>query len=161
MTNNDILRRIRYVFDFGDDKMIALFALADKEVTRAEVSDWLKRDDDPAYRNCGDKSLAYFLNGLIVDKRGRREGPPPAVESRLNNNLILKKLKIAMAFSSDEMLDVLRLAGNEISEHELSALFRKPGHKHHRKCMDQVLRNFLTGLRMQLRPQAPKHEPSY
>lgn len=155
MTNNDILRRIRYVFDFGDDKMIALFALTDKEVTRAEVSDWLKRDDDPAYRNCGDKALAHFLNGLIVDRRGRREGPPPEVESRLNNNLILKKLKIAMAFSSGEMLEVLRLAGNEMGKHELSALFRKPGHKHHRECLDQVLRNFLTGLRLRFRPQAP------
>jgi len=161
MTNNDILRRIRYVFDFGDDKMIALFALADKTVTRAEVSDWLKKEDDPAYRNCGDKALAYFLNGLIVDRRGRREGPAPIVESRLTNNLILQKLKIAMAFSSDDMLEVLHLAGNEMGKHEMSALFRKPGHKHHRKCLDQVLRNFLTGLRMRFRPQAPVVEPSY
>ncbi len=161
MTNNDILRRIRYVFDFGDDEMIALFALGEKEVTRAEVSDWLKKEDDPAYRNCSDKSLAHFLNGLIVERRGRREGPAPRVESRLDNNLILKKLKIAMAFSSDELLEVLRLAGNEMSAHELSALFRKPGHKHHRTCLDQVLRNVLTGLRLRFRPEAPVHEPSY
>ncbi len=83
------------------------------------------------------------------------------MESRLNNNLILKKLKIAMAFTSDEMLEVLRLSGTELSAHELSASFRKPGHKHHRKCMDQVLRNFLAGLQMRFRPQAPAHEPSY
>ncbi len=125
------------------------------------MSDWLKRDDDPAYRNCGDKLLAHFLNGLIVDRRGPRDGPPAPVESRLNNNLILKKLKIAMAFTSDEMLEVLRLSGTELSAHELSAFFRKPGHKHHRKCMDQVLRNFLAGLQMRFRPQAPVHEPSY
>jgi len=42
MTNNDILRRIRYTFDFNDSKMISLFGLADYEVTRAQISDWLK-----------------------------------------------------------------------------------------------------------------------
>lgn len=42
MTNNDILRRLRYTFDFNDSKMIAVFGLADHQVTRAQVSSWLK-----------------------------------------------------------------------------------------------------------------------
>ena len=65
MTNNGILRRIRYVFDFDDAKMIAIFGSGGSEVTRAQISDWLKKDDDPAYQNCGDTLLATFLNGLI------------------------------------------------------------------------------------------------
>ncbi|MCD6188042.1 MAG: DUF1456 family protein, partial [Desulfuromusa sp.] len=28
MTNNDVLRRIRFIFDFSDSKMMALFNLA-------------------------------------------------------------------------------------------------------------------------------------
>ena len=77
MTNNDILRRIRYVFDFNDDKMIAIFESADCKVTRAQVSDWMKAEDDPDFDKLNDELLATFLNGLINDKRGKREGPPP------------------------------------------------------------------------------------
>ena len=66
MTNNDVLRRIRYTFNFDDSKMIAIFGLAGLEVTRAEISDWLKKDDDPDFKNCKDVTLATFLNGLIA-----------------------------------------------------------------------------------------------
>ncbi|MBT6338335.1 MAG: DUF1456 family protein, partial [Desulfobacula sp.] len=61
MTNNDILRRIRYTFDFSDSKMIAIFGLADHKVTRAQISDWLKKDDDPAFQKCSDTWFAIFL----------------------------------------------------------------------------------------------------
>ena len=44
MTNNDILRRIRYLFDFSDLKMITLFKLANYDVEKTEVSKWLKKD---------------------------------------------------------------------------------------------------------------------
>jgi len=153
MTNNDILRRIRYIFDFGDDNMIALFAHAQREVTRAEISDWLKKDEDPAFKECRDIDLASFLNGLIIERRGRRDGPQPEPESHLTNNLILTKLKIALAYHSDDMMSVMALAGYRMSTHEMSALFRKPGHKHYRQCLDQILRNFLKGLQIKLRPQ--------
>ena len=94
MTNNDILRRIRYVFDFSDSKMIAVFGLADHPVTREQISDWLKKEDDPAFKKCNDITLAIFLNGLINDKRGKKEGPQPVPEKNLTNNAIFMKLKI-------------------------------------------------------------------
>ena len=47
MNNNDILRSLRYTFDFNDSSMIEIFGLADLPVTRSEVSNWLKKDDDP------------------------------------------------------------------------------------------------------------------
>ena len=40
MTNNDILRRIRFIFDFSDSKIIDIFGLADHQVTREQVCDW-------------------------------------------------------------------------------------------------------------------------
>ena len=92
MTNNDILRRIRYVFDFNDTKMIAIFALADYKVTREQISAWLKKDDDPDYKTCSDTQLAIFLNGLINHKRGKKDGPQPTPEKKLNNNIIFRKL---------------------------------------------------------------------
>lgn len=152
MNNNDVLRRLRYAFDFNDDRMISLFAQADHEVTRAQISNWLKKEDDPDYRRCDDRTLAIFLNGFINHKRGEREGPQPEPESRLNNNLILRKLRIALNLKDEDMLDILSLADQKLSKHELSAFFRKPGHKHHRQCQDQVLRNFLKGLQLNYRP---------
>jgi len=152
MTNNDILRRLRYTFNFSDSKMIALFDLADHQVTREEISDWLKREDDPAYQTCNDIQLAIFLNGLINDKRGKKEVPQPTPEKRLTNNIIFKKLKIALNLKSEDVLDILELAPLRISKHELSAFFRKPGHKQYRDCKDQVLRNFLKGMQFKYRP---------
>ncbi len=151
MNNNDVLRRIRYVFDFGDSKMIIIFGKADHEVTREQVSDWLKKDDDPAYQECSDTELAIFLNGLINDKRGKREGAQPKPEARLNNNIIFMKLKIALNLKAEDVLEILELAEFRISKHELSAFFRKYGHKHYRECKDQILRNFLQGLQQKYR----------
>ncbi|MEL7530278.1 MAG: DUF1456 family protein, partial [Bacteroidota bacterium] len=115
MTNNDILRRIRYIFDLSDDKMIKLFALAEMEVSRAEVSDWLKKEEDPDAEIILDQELASFLNGFISDRRGKREGPQPIAEKRLNNNLILRKLKIALNLKNEDMLDIFALADRHLS----------------------------------------------
>jgi uncharacterized protein YehS (DUF1456 family) len=134
--------------------MIALFKLADYHLSREQVCCLLKKDDDPAWQNCGDAQLASFLNGLISERRGKKEGPPIAGEKRLNNNMILRKLKIAFDLSGEEMLHIMGLAGLPMSEHELSALFRRPDHRHYRPCRDQILRNFLKGLQLRLRPSA-------
>jgi len=151
VTNNDILRRLRYTFDFNDSKMIVLFGLANLEVTRGQVSNWLKKEDDPSYQNCSDIKLAIFLNGLINDKRGKKEGPQPKPEKRLTNNIIFRKLKIALDLKADDVLEILELANLRISKHELSAFFRKQDHKHYRECKDQVLRNFLKGMQLKYR----------
>jgi uncharacterized protein YehS (DUF1456 family) len=152
MNKNDVLRRIRYIFDFSDSDMISIFGQAGHEVSRGQVSDWLKKENDPACKNCTDTELAVFLNGLINHKRGKKEGAQPVPEQVLNNNAILKKLKIAVNFKTEDMIRVLTLAGLQISKHELSAFFRKPGHKHYRECKNQMLRNFLKGLQLELRP---------
>ncbi|NOR46119.1 MAG: DUF1456 family protein [Candidatus Delongbacteria bacterium] len=151
MLNNDILRRIRYTFNFEDAIMIKIFGLADLEVTRAQISDWLKKDFDEDYQAINDKTFAIFLNGLINLKRGKREGEQPVPEKQLTNNIILMKLKIALNLKSDDILDILSINDIRISEHELSAFFRKPGHKHFRECKDQILRNFLKGIQYQYR----------
>lgn len=154
MTNNDVLRRIRYIFDYNDTKMIAIFGLADLKVSREQLSDWLKKDDDPTYKSLSDSQLATFLNGLINDKRGKKDGPQPVPEKTLNNNIIFRKLKIALNLKEEETLAILELANLRISKHELSAFFRRADHKHYRVCKDQVLRNLLKGLQLKHRPAA-------
>ena len=160
MTNNDILRRIRYTFDFDDAKMIQIFALADTEVRRGHIVSWLLKEDEPSYQECNDRMLATFLNGLISEKRGRRKGPLPKPEAYLTNNLILMKLKIALSLQSEDVIAILKLAGFELSAPELSSFARKPGHRNYRECKDQVLRNFLMGLQIKFRDKAIKKPAS-
>ena len=147
-----MLRRIRYVFDFNDTKMIAIFGQVEETVTREQISEWLKKDDDSAYKSLSDVQLAIFLNGLIVEKRGKKEGPLPVPEKKLNNNIVFRKLKIALDLKNEDVLDILALADLKISKHELSAFFRRQDHKHYRVCKDQILRNFLNGLQLKYRP---------
>ena len=148
MNNNSIIRRIRFIFDYSDSKMIELFEFAGKEVTRAEISDWLKKDDDEAFQALNDQKLAFFLNGMIVANRGKKDGEVPIVEKQLNNNIILRKLKIALELKDEDILDTLDLVNMRISKHELSAFFRNPDHAHYRPCKDQILRNFLLGMQV-------------
>ncbi|MCG3823908.1 DUF1456 family protein [Photobacterium damselae] len=158
MTNNDILRRIRYTFDFNDKAMVDIFAQAEVTVTEEQVVSWLKREDDSAYIKMSDSELASFLNGLINLKRGKREGEQPDPESRLTNNMVFQKLRIALNLKAEEILEVLELANFRLSKHELSAFFRKPENKHYRECKDQILRNFLLGVQLQLRPEDTEYQ---
>ena len=154
MNNNDILRRLRYTFDFSDQKMVQLFALADTVVTQEQVIEWLRKDDDPLQKSLYDKFLAIFLNGLINDKRGKREGPQPKPEKTLNNNLIFRKLKIALNLRDDDIIEIFKLVKMNISKHEISALFRKPTQSQYRQCKDQFLRNFIYGLQVKYREKS-------
>lgn len=151
MTNNDIIRSLRYTFDFNDSKMIKIFDLAELQVTREEVSQWLKKDDDPDYKSLYDIKFSIFLNGLINFKRGKKQGLQPKPEKKLTNNMIFKKLKIALNLRSEDVLEIMELAGFQLGNQELSAFFRKPDHKNYRECKDQVLRNFLKGLKLKHR----------
>lgn len=148
ITNNDILRRLRFAFDFNDSKMIKIFESAECMVTRAQVSDWLKRDEDPAFKEMKDVELATFLNGFINEMRGKKEGAQPLPEERLNNNIIFRKLKIALSLKDEDILEILLLADFKMGKHELSAFFRNPNQPQYRPCGDQVLRNFIKGLQV-------------
>ncbi len=152
MINNDILRRIRYTFDLKDKNMVEVFALADITVTQEQVMAWLKKDEDEDLVKLKDIELAGFLNGFINLKRGKREGEQPKPEKSLNNNVVFQKLRIALNLKTEDILAIFQLVDFNLSNHELSAFFRKPDHKNYRECKDQVLRNFLMGVQRQLRP---------
>ncbi len=152
MTNNDILRRLRYTFDYSDSAMMGLFALSGYDATREEISSWLKKDDDADFKKCNDGMLARFLNGMIVDNRGRKDGAEPKLETRLTNNIIFMKLKIALDLKAEDVMEMLESSGVTVSKHELSAFFRRADHKHYRECKDQILRAFLKAVQVRFRP---------
>ncbi|PCJ64101.1 MAG: hypothetical protein COA58_14035 [Bacteroidetes bacterium] len=156
MTTNDILRRTRYAFDYKDPDMIKLFASGGMEVTREQVKAWLLRDEYQGFKEATHEELATFLNGLIIEKRGKREGPQPIAEKILTNNVVLRKFKIAMNWRDEDILETLMLGDMRFGKHELSALFRKPTHSHYRLCKDQLIRKLLIGLHIRYRPKEQK-----
>ncbi len=151
MTNNDILRRIRFALNIPDAQVLPLMASGGQIVTQAELEPWFLKDEDAGYIACPGTALNAFLDGLILAYRGpKTDGSTAAVASagpvRINNNLVLKKLRIALALQETDCLALLAKAGMIISKNELSALFRKPGTTNFKVCGDQLLRNFITGL---------------
>ena len=81
-----------------------------------------------------------------------RDDKPLKSEESLNNNIIFQKLRIALNLQAEEIINIFQMVNFRLSNHELSAFFRKPGHKNYRECKDQILRNFLMGIQLQLRP---------
>lgn len=153
MSNNDVLRSIRYTLDLSEPAIVEMIKLSELEIDRAALADLLKKEDEAGYVECSDEILSAFLDGLIVSRRGKGEPAPEPVKkpARLNNNTILKKLRIAFELKEEDMHGILEQAGFAISKPELNALFRKKGHKNYRECGDQILRNFLKGLTLRYR----------
>ena len=154
MINNDVLRSVRYALDLSDAKVVELIRLAGREIEQSDVMGFLKKEDEDGFVECGDDVLASFLDGLVIHRRGKMETRPDQEkkpETRLTNNAILKKLRVAFELKEEDMHQVLELAGFRVSKPELSALFRAKGHKNYRACGDQFLRNFLKGLTIRLR----------
>ena len=150
MTNNDFLRRLRYALNIKDNIMIQIFKKGNIIVTREDVIDYLKKDTDDGFKKLSNNDLISFLDGLIIQKRGNREDgtPVPTIKITKNNlnNILLRKLRIALAFKSYDMIRIFKLGGIEISEGELSALFRSEDHKNYKECGDKYIRIFLKGL---------------
>jgi uncharacterized protein YehS (DUF1456 family) len=149
------VRSLRYALNIGNSAMIGIFKLAGHVISESAVIDIQKRENHAGYAACSDRELELFLDGLIIQNRGKKETaePEPAVkpEAPLSNNMVLKKIRIALDFKENDMLEMFKLSGFEVTKPELSAIFRKQGHKHYKVCGDQMLRNFLQGLSVHFR----------
>jgi uncharacterized protein YehS (DUF1456 family) len=156
MTNNDILKRIRYALDLGDFSVLEMTIKGGKEITSLELNAFYRKEEEEGYKNCSNSVLSSFLDGLIIKKRGPRENEThtPSKGTHIQtkkiaapmNNEIMKKLKIALELKDTDIIEIFKIADFRISKSELSALFRRSDHKNFRVCGDQILRNFLMGL---------------
>ncbi|MEI6080055.1 MAG: DUF1456 family protein [bacterium] len=153
MDNNYVLRSVRYALNINDSTMLEIFELGGHKISRQDLTSLLKHEGDKDLVSCSNDIMKAFLDGLIINKRGVSENKAGATEkpSPLNNNVILKKIRIAMNFREEDMLATFQLAGMEVTKTELTAIFRRPDHKNYRECGDQFIRNFLKGLGMKNR----------
>jgi uncharacterized protein YehS (DUF1456 family) len=75
LSNNDILKKLRVALALRNDDIVEILALVDFEITKGALGDLFRKEDNPDYVEAGDQVLRNFLNGLIIYKRGRRDGP--------------------------------------------------------------------------------------
>ena len=157
MTNNDVIRRLRYALDLSNPAVVEIFRLSGRELPQSDFMALLKKEGDEGFLECSDLVLESFLDGLIALRRGQRPGEPaaPPATGQLGNNDILKKIRIALELKEADMLAVFKMAGFPTSKSELSALFRTKGHENYKECGDQLLRNFLKGLTLKYRDDVP------
>jgi uncharacterized protein YehS (DUF1456 family) len=148
MINNDIYRRLRYLFGYQYDHVQALFQSTGFEISEEQYKGWAGKEEEDRFIHMTDRELAIFLNGVIIKMRGAQPGPPPVPEEEMSNNVILRKLKIAFNLRSEDMIEIFGLVDRKLSPHELSAFFRKPSHSSFRHVKGQYLRNFLMGLQV-------------
>ena len=149
MTNNDLLRRLRYALNLNGVSIAEICLLAGHEIGPTDVLKFLKKEDEHGFAACEDTVMCAFLDGLIISRRGPRDAQSGAAQPSdglLNNNLILRKLRIALELNDADMVAVFSQSGVAISKAELSALFRGIGQRNYKECGDQLLRNFVRGL---------------
>ena len=140
--------------------MLDIFSKVNFKLTPVELQSYLLKEDDNKFVALPDYILTIFLDGLILFKRGGREGEKELQQAErvalskkqnLNNNIIVNKIKIALSLKADDLIAILALADFRISKSETSAFFRKPDHRNYRECGNQFLRNMLTGLTLKYR----------
>ncbi|MFK2826026.1 DUF1456 family protein [Bacillus sp. B190/17] len=164
MDNNDILIRLRYAMEIKNKEMAEIFKLGGVDVTVPEVIKILTKSDEDDVESddqikCDNSMFDSFLNGFIIFKRGKQErkpGQPDTQETSIKksenvNNLLLKKVKIALSLTTEDMLEIFEEAGIMVTKGELGALLRKEGHKNYKECGDKYARNFLKGLAVKYR----------
>jgi len=148
MDNNHILRSLRYALNISDSKMIEIFGFGEYKLSKEELLALLKHEQDKDFLLCSNQVMRSFLDGLIIHKRGKQDNQTgvPQKQLALNNNVILKKIRIALNFKEEDMLATFKLAELNVSKSELTAIFRRPDHKNYKECGDQFVKNFLKGL---------------
>jgi uncharacterized protein YehS (DUF1456 family) len=149
MANNKLLRSISDALELDTATMIQIFKAAGRDVGESAITAFLKTEDEDGHIPCNNPIMGFFLDGLIIHKRGQQEGKPTPVaapQAELSYNSILKKLRIALDLKEEDLIGIFRNAGIVMTKHDLTALFRKPGHKHYKACTNQLLFDFIKGV---------------
>ena len=148
MDNNELLKRLRYALQVDDHVAVRIFKQGGLKATLEDVGKWRLKEEEPEYAGCPNEAISAFLAGYIVERRGVQEGKPvpPPSKAFVENNTVLKLIKIALALRSEDLQTCMETGGASLSVSEVNALLRKPDTRNYRQCGDQVLRQFLNGI---------------
>jgi len=147
LSTNEILFRIKKALNLSLEEVLNTYALEEYDMKAEHLEALLKRRQDKEFELCSYEELGVFLDGLITLKREpspKKQNKEEALE--LTNNLILKKLRIALELKEPETEIIFGLGDVTLSKQQLAALFRKEGHKNFKTCSNELLLAFLEGL---------------
>ncbi len=145
LTTNEIIYKIQKALSLSHEEIIKAYGLEGYEMTKDHLESLLKRSQDNSFMIATYEELGIFLDGLVTLRRG---SSPVLVDEEvlLTNNLILKKLRIALDLKEYELRILFALADVELTKQQLASLFRKENHKNFKPCSDELLGSFLNGL---------------
>jgi len=147
LNTNDILYKITKALSLSVEEILEAYSLENFEMDVSHLENLLKKRQDKGFKACSYEELGVFLDGLVTLKRG--PSPKKTNEDEnlaLTNNLILKKLRVAMELKEPETEIIFGLGEATLSKQELKSLFRKETHKNFKACSDELLLAFLNGL---------------
>ena len=147
MNTNDILYKIQKALNLSQEEILKTYELEAYDMSAEHLDTLLKKHQEKEFKKCSFEELGVFLDGLVTLKRGpspKKSDDDEVVE--LTNNLILKKLRIAMELKEPETEIIFGLGEATLSKQELKSLFRKETHKNFKACSDELLHAFLAGL---------------
>jgi len=147
ISTNEILYRIQKALNLTTEEMLEIYKLEAYDMSETHLDSLVKRRQENGFMLCSYEELGVFLDGLVTFKRGpspKKANDDAAVE--LTNNLILKKLRIALELKEAETEIIFGLADIDLSKQQLASLFRKEGHKNFKPCSAELLMAFIEGL---------------
>ena len=146
ISTNEILYRIQKALNLSMEDMLEAYKLEGYKMDGVHLDALLKRRQETGFELCSYEELGLFLDGLVTLKRGPSPKKDDNQVVELTNNLILKKLRIALELKEAETEIIFGLAEVELTKQQLASLFRKESHKNFKPCSGELLMSFLEGL---------------
>ena len=102
MNNNDVVRRIRFIYNIKNADMIKIFELGGLTINKDQYQDimTMQEPDTPRDEKLSRRDLEKFMNGLIISQRGVKkdeDGQPvePDYSMQRDNDInLICKIKI-------------------------------------------------------------------
>ena len=145
MKPSEVIKSIKDALNLNRRQILHIYELEDYPITLDRIDAILKNRSKKNSANATYEELGVFLDGLISYKRGKKDTPPPQ-DVILDNNLILKKLRVALNLKEFEIAMIFELADFEISKNLIKDFFRNPNHPKFKECDNKTLKAFLDGL---------------
>ena len=145
MKSSLLFQRITKALYLNINDLVSIYEIEAFPKSKEELRAMLQDEHSKRFKGASYEDLGIFLDGLITKNRGKSPNTPQE-EQTLNNNLVLKKLRVALNLKSHEMVMLFALVDVDISPSQINALFRNETHKNYRLCSDKMLLDFLDGV---------------
>jgi len=146
LKTNEILSKIQKALTLTNSEILEAYKLADYEMSEEHLLSLLTSDKESGFVECSYEELGLFLDGFIILRRGPNPKKQKSTQTELTNNLILKKLRIALELKEAETEIIFSLGEVELSKQQLASLFRNTNNKNYKECSDELLMGFLDGI---------------